>query len=105
MIRLKFRNIIKFSMVPLLLHASLSWPWGKDAHQIINREAIKLMASPLDEFFSAYRDSIIALADAPDTWAKENPELKNRHYIDLDLLDKYPFDTIPRDFIERIFIQ
>lgn len=56
------------------------------------------MPAPLDSFFLFYSESLGNLGDAPDTWKKADSNLYNWHFIDLDLLDSYPFKNIPHTY-------
>ncbi len=52
------------------------------------------MPAPIDSFFLFYSESLGNLGDAPDRWKKADAQLYNWHFMDLDLLDSWPFKNI-----------
>ena len=87
--------------LPLIYIVTHQWAygWGYTAHRLINREAVKLLNSPLGEFFSGYINYISEHAVDPDLWKKDKENHPNEypgHFIDADLFDDYPFKKIPR---------
>jgi len=91
-------SAVVFSLAVLLMPPRSAFPWGKEGHGIINSNAAALMPAPLDSFFRFYSESLSVLGGEPDDWCKVKPELKNWHFIDLDLLEAYPFQGVPRTY-------
>lgn len=85
--------MIYLSLALLFPHDAFSW--GKEGHRLINQTAVTLMPAPIDSFFLFYSESLGNLGDAPDMWKKADAQLYNWHFLDLDLLDSYPFKNIP----------
>jgi len=73
--------------------------WGFVAHRIVTENAVAVLPPGLAPY---YADAASRLSDAsiePDTiLRKRDGDLEGRrHFIDLDRLDRPPFDRIPRD--------
>ena len=95
------QNLIIFVFLFLIL-PNPSFPWGRKGHAIINANAVSLMPAPVNSFFLFYKDSLALLVGEPDEWKKRNPKLRNRHFIDLDMLDVFPFRNIPVSYKEAL---
>ncbi len=71
--------------------------WGFNAHRFINREATKILPSPLFSFYKNFADYIEEHAVDPDKRRYIDTNEAPRHYIDLEYYEQnLPIDTIPR---------
>lgn len=79
--------------------------WGYAAHTVTCREAVKLLDSPLGEYFTLNINYLADHSIDPDLWRKDKetyPEEGHGHYIDADLYEPYPFRNIPRSWEKAI---
>jgi predicted AlkP superfamily phosphohydrolase/phosphomutase len=88
--------------LPLLLAcaaAAPAFPWGFDAHRLVNRQAIATLPPPLRAFFEKNADYITEHAIDPDLWrgAGRDGEDPN-HFLDMDAFGDP--SAIPRDETE-----
>ncbi|MBI4161217.1 MAG: hypothetical protein HY509_02080 [Acidobacteria bacterium] len=74
--------------------------WGYEAHRIVVDNAIELLPPGLKPFFSASARAVREAVLEPDTVLKEEygREEAVRHFLNLDLLDRPPFQGIPREY-------
>ncbi|MFQ5961620.1 MAG: hypothetical protein ACE5MG_09495 [Candidatus Methylomirabilales bacterium] len=87
----------------------LSWPvlaygWGLEAHVLINRAACTTLPEPLRRFFMKHQAFIGEHGKDPDTvLTAQNREAERiHHWFDLDELDRFPFQGIPRGYEEAL---
>lgn len=87
----------------------LSWPvqvqaWGLEAHVLINRAACTTVPEPLRRFFMKHQDFIGEHGKDPDTvlTARDGRAERIRHWFDLDELDRFPFQKIPRNYEQAL---
>jgi len=73
--------------------------WGFQAHKLINRKAVELLPGPLGESFTSHINYISEHSIDPDLWRMkgDDPDEGHGHFIDADLYDDFPFDSIPRE--------
>ncbi len=83
----------------------LSWPglahgWGLESHVLINRAACTTLPEPLRAFFMKHQAFIGEHGKDPDTvlTGSHGETERIRHWFDLDELDRFPFNTIPRSY-------
>lgn len=79
----------------LLAISSVAFPWGITAHQIITHGAASLLPAPLQGFFTANMEALVAFSNEPDLMVAGDPGEGANHYMDLDEFDDAPFDEIP----------
>lgn len=74
------------------------WCWGPTAHTIITEHAIELLPPEIKPFYVTNSRYVVALTMLPDDWRHTHkPEIDNHHFIDLDLLDRPPFEGLIAD--------
>jgi len=88
---------ITAALAALFLFPQRGLSWGAWAHQFITRKAVALMPAECRHYFVAREDSLVAHSIDPDLWRKTDPDEGRNHYIDLDLLDSFPYANIPRN--------
>lgn len=89
----------------VVLALGLLWPaaaesWGLEAHVLINRAACTTVPEGLRPFFMRHQAFIGEHGKDPDTvltFQDEETE-RIRHWFDLDELDGFPFQKIPRTY-------
>jgi hypothetical protein len=96
----------------LLLASLLVWPpgrqptapdaWGFFAHRRINRLAVLTLPPDMMVFYKKNIDWIADRAVYPDMRRYATRNEAPRHFIDLDIHGQYPFETLPRDFIDAL---
>lgn len=94
------RRICLLSVAALLGLAGCSacWAWGPTGHTIVTQHALPLMPGELTPFYDANSRYVVALATLPDDWKQtHHDEERPDHYINLDLLDKPPFEHVATD--------
>ena len=96
----------RFLLITLVFSCSvgLLYGWGFWAHQRINRAAIFALPEEMRRFFYNHIDFISEESVIPDVrkYAINDKAEPNRHYIDLELLQRTPGETIPQTFKEAI---
>jgi hypothetical protein len=101
--RLLRRMIKEFIFVSaILLYAKPCFCWGFYGHQKINYQAVFLLPP---EMIGFYKTNILFLSDHavdPDMRRYAVKEEAPRHYIDLDLYGKYPYDSVPRNWNDAV---
>ena len=81
--------------IALLILPSDLGAWGRTGHRLINRNAIELLPKPLNKFYKKHKRTIVDESVAPDDWKRWDKSEGPRHYIDIDLHEKYPFPSFP----------
>ncbi len=73
--------------------------WGFVAHRIVAENAVTLLPAGLAAVYESSASRISDASIEPDTIlrARDKDVESRRHFIDLDRLDRPPFDRIPRD--------
>ncbi len=82
-----------FLLAPLAAYGS-----GPAGHHMVCDAAIRNLPEEMRPFFTHYRDYILEHSTDPDQWAKEDESEGPRHYINLDIFDRYPFRKIPHSY-------
>lgn len=96
-----FSTVAAFAVL-LLLVPPPAYGWGPVGHHIVCDAAIRNLPDEMRPFFTHHRDYIVEHSTDPDEWAKQDEAEGPRHYINLDLFDKYPFSKIPRSYEEAV---
>jgi hypothetical protein len=93
----------------VLMTLGLSWPvlaygWGLEAHVLINRAACTTLPEPLRRFFMKHQAFIGEHGMDPDTvlTAQKKEAERINHWFDLDELDRFPFQGIPRAYEQAL---
>ncbi len=82
--------------------AKKSPKWGFYAHEKINYFATFLLPPELIDLYKKNISYIKDHAVDPDKRRYAVPDEASRHYIDLDIYGKYPFDTLPRGWQDAV---
>ncbi len=85
------------ALLPSLLGA-----WGETGHRLINRNAILLLPEPLKAVYSKHKRIILDQSVAPDEWKREDRFEGPRHYINIDIYEKYPFPGFPMTYANAV---
>lgn len=95
---------IAAALAALFLYAQNSFAWGFWAHQFITRKAVAVMPPESRNFFVQYVDSLSKHSIDPDLWRRYDKQESNRHYIDIDMLDSFPFAKVPASFDSAVAV-
>ncbi len=79
----------------LLAVVSLAHGWGNEAHIRINRAAVEIIPGQFGAYLDQFADTLSLHAPDPDSWKRNDPDEGYRHYIDIDLYSRPPFDNLP----------
>jgi S1/P1 Nuclease len=81
------KNKIIFLLV-LLFPITSIFPWGTKAHELINKKAVELLPSEMNQFkiFKGYLEEHAADADKRKAFDKSEPP---KHYIDIDYYKEF----------------
>ena len=83
----------------VFLFSSLKPKWGFFGHRKINRMAVFTLPPPMNAFFKKNIEYLTDHAVDPDKRRYATKHEAVRHYIDIDIWEEFPFDTIPRTFV------
>jgi len=76
--------------------------WGFFAHQRINRMAVFTLPPDMIGFYKKHIEFVTKHAIDPDKRRYISSQEAPRHYIDLDHYGKYPFDNVPRNWLNAL---
>ena len=76
--------------------------WGFYAHAKINRLAVFTLPSDLIGFYKKHLDYIEREAVGPDKRRYASKHEAVRHYVDLDIWGTFPFDDLPRNWVNAL---
>lgn len=99
------KNYIVFGGILLLSLSSLGFvakKWGFFGHRRINRMAVFTLPPEMIPFFKKNIEFLTEHAVDPDKRRYATKHEAVRHYIDIDHWGKYPFNEVPRDFIDAL---
>jgi hypothetical protein len=99
-IQSRFKKLLVFIIA--LLHALPCFCWGFYGHQKINYQAVFLLPPEMIGFYKAHIQFLSDHAVDPDMRRYAVKEEAPRHYIDLDLYGKFPFDSLPRNWNDAV---
>ncbi|MFN3530773.1 MAG: zinc dependent phospholipase C family protein [Bacteroidia bacterium] len=99
---MKAKLLTAFVLVMLLCTAQEAGSWGFWAHQQINRVAVFTLPEELFAFYRHQLDYLTKHAVDPDKRRTSDPEEAPRHYIDLDYYGPYPYDSLPRRWLDAV---
>jgi hypothetical protein len=98
---IKASLIIGFGIFSLgLIHPSDDW--GFFGHRRINRMAVFTLPPEMIGFYKKNIEFITEHAVDPDKRRYATRHEAVRHYIDLDAWGKFPFDNLPRDWVDAL---
>lgn len=86
------------SIFIILFYVQHSFGWGFWAHKEINKRAIQLLPSGLQEFFLNHAEFISEHAVDPDKRRSRDSLEQYYHYLDIDYYGKYPFNELPGNY-------
>ncbi len=93
-------------MLATCLVISIAWikpeAWGFYGHRLINRMAVFTLPPEMMGFYKKHIEYMTEHAVDPDKRRYATKHEAVRHFIDIDMWDKIPFDNLPRDFEEAI---
>jgi hypothetical protein len=93
----------KFLLLLSLLSVQLtSYCWGFFGHRTINNYAVFLLPPEMMVLYKPNIDFITEHAVDPDKRRYAVAEEGPRHYIDIDLYGKYPYDSLPRKWNDAV---
>lgn len=72
--------------------------WGPAAHRVAEDWAINTLPPPLQQFFRNHRDYLLAHANDPRDWARNDRYEKMRQYIFLDKYGVFPHLKLPHNY-------
>ncbi len=78
--------------------------WGFFGHRRINRMAVFTLPPDMMTFFKPNIEYITAHAVDPDKRRYATKHEAVRHYIDIDMYGKAPFNNLPRDWSEALMV-
>ncbi len=76
--------------------------WGFFGHRKINRHAVFILPPDMQVFFKPNIDYLTEHAVDPDKRRYISPYEAVRHYIDLDVYGRLPFDHVPRNWTDAL---
>ena len=76
--------------------------WGPAGHDLVNSWAIQTLPIEMRGFFEAHRQYLVAHANDPDEWMKNDRYERKRHYIYLDKYGIFPFLELPHSFRQAV---
>ena len=76
--------------------------WGFYGHRKINRMAVFTLPPPMISFFKKNIEYLTDHAVDPDKRRYATKHEAVRHYIDIDIWEEYPFDTLPRTMVDAL---
>ena len=77
-------------------------PWGFFGHRRINRLAVFTLPAEMSAFYKRHIEFITEHAVDPDKRRYATRHEAVRHYIDVDHWDVFPFEAVPRDWIDAL---
>ena len=89
-------------LLSLIACLSFKGEWGFFGHKLINEMAIYTLPAELSPFYKKYFDYIKNEAVGPDMRRYASKFEAPRHYIDLDAWGSFPFDNLPRNWVDAL---
>ena len=86
----------------ILFLTSFQPDWGFFGHRRINRMAVFTLPKPMMGFYKKHIEYLTEHAVDPDKRRYATPHEAVRHYIDLDQWGTYPFEAVPRNWIDAL---
>ena len=97
------RKFLFISIIALLILSAYTYSeWGFYGHRKINRMAVFTLPPPLISFFKKNIEYLTDHAVDPDKRRYATKHEAVRHYIDIDIWEEYPFDTIPKNWVDAL---
>lgn len=93
-----FFRPLSLALLISLLSLSEAKSWGFYAHEKIHQHAVFYQPPELYALFKAHLDEIVENSVAADERRFVDDSEGHRHYIDIDVYGKYPFEELPRDW-------
>lgn len=91
------RIAVNIIVLQLLISLTQLFGWGYDVHRRITRSAVQAVPGEFGDFLNQHIDKLSYHAADPDFWKAMDTNEGQRHFVDADLYDEYPFDNIPRN--------
>jgi len=98
-------NALHACLFVLIATGALSFfhaDWGFFGHRRINRMAVFTLPKPMMGFYKKHIEYITEHAVDPDKRRYATPHEAVRHYIDLDQWGRYPFEEVPRNWLDAL---
>lgn len=76
--------------------------WGFFGHRRINRLAVFTLPTNMIGFYKKHIEYITEHSVDPDKRRYATKHEAVRHYIDIDMWGKYPFNEVPRDWVDAL---
>lgn len=89
-------------LLSLTLLSAYHTEWGFFGHRRINRMAVFTLPASMMGFYKKHLEYLTEHAVDPDKRRYATPHEAVRHYIDLDQWGKYPFEEVPRDWVDAL---
>jgi len=83
-------------------HSCANEEWGFYGHRMINRRAVFSLPPEMIGFYKKNIEWITEHAVDPDKRRYATKHEAVRHYIDVDVWDKYPFTKVPRNWTDAL---
>jgi hypothetical protein len=98
------RTCVRISVLftVIILSCAKARAWGFFGHQRINRLAVFCLPPEMMVLYKPYLEYITVHATDPDKRRYAVAAEGARHYIDIDLFDKQPYDHIPRKWADAV---
>jgi hypothetical protein len=72
--------------------------WEPTGQRLVTAKAIDALPYPLQSFFEAHRQRIVALAADPSQWDAADRKLTHHGFLQLDAYGEFPYNELPRDY-------
>lgn len=95
-------KLFLFLALSILIWTNFKTDWGFFGHQRINRMAVFTLPPEMIKFYKKHIDYITTHAVDPDKRRYMIEQEAFRHYIDVDHWDTYPFEKIPRKWVDAL---
>lgn len=85
-----------------LIYTSFTPEWGFFGHRRINRLAVFTLPPEMIVFYKKHIEYLTEHAVDPDKRRYATKHEAPRHFIDIDRWDVYPFEKVPRDWLDAL---
>ena len=99
--KLRFLTIL----IILIASCSPSYPWGDEIHKLVTRLAIENLPPKLQNLYIDKLPELEKLSNKPDAEARQDPEKRHEHYIDIEKLDPAYLKRLRREMDSKSISQ